>query len=72
MDDRDLDFGLALAAQLDELQEGEDGDVGLGGDDGLDGSRVGGVLSYAEGLDGGEGSTLADEDDFYKRLWKSF
>ena len=63
--DRDLDCGLELAAQLDELLEEEDGD------DGLDGGRVDGVLSYADGLDGGEGSTLADgdDDDVCKRLF---
>ena len=55
MGDRDLDRGLELAAQLDELLEEEDGDDGLGGDDGLDGGRVDGVLSYADGLDGGGG-----------------
>ena len=72
VDDRDLDFGLALAAQLDELLEEEDGDDGLGRDDGPDGGRVDGVLSYADGLDGGEGSTLADgddDDDVCKRLF---
>ena len=78
MGDRDLDRGLELAAQLDELQEDEDGDDGLGGDDGLDGGRVDGVLSYADGLDGGEGSTGYEDDDggqktaFAKGYWKSF
>ena len=65
--DRDLDRGLELAAQLDELLEEEDGDDGLGGDDGLDGGRVDGVLSYAEGLDGGEGSTLAVKTTMARR-----
>ena len=55
VDDRDLDRGLELAAQLDELQEDE-------------GGRTNGALSYADGLDGGEDSTLADEDDFCKGI----
>ena len=55
VNDRDGDGGLELGAQLDELLEEEDGDDGLGGDDGLDGGRVDGVLSYADGLDGGGG-----------------
>ena len=37
MDDRDLDCGLELAAQLDELLGDEDGDDGLGRDDGAKG-----------------------------------
>ena len=56
MDDRDLDFGLALADQLDELLEDEDGKS-------ADGGREDGAMSYANGLGGGEGSTLAWEDD---------
>ena len=79
MDDRDLDRGLDLAAQLDELLEEEDGDDGLGGDDGPDGGRVDGVLSSPTiGMEE-EVSTLAGEDDdggqktaFAKGYWKSF
>ena len=54
--DRDLDRGLELAAQLDELQEDEDGKS-------ADGGREDGAMNYANGLGGGEGSTLAGEDD---------
>ena len=60
MDDRDLDFGLALADQPDELQEDEDGKS-------ADGGREDGAMSYANGLGGGEGSTLAGETTMARR-----
>ena len=42
------------------------GDDGLGGDDGLDGGRVDGVLSYADNWDGGD-STLAMKTTMARR-----